>query len=37
MSGNLIYPYVMSKNEFYDIDTIDDWNKSENQPDKTVN
>ena len=29
MTGNNIYPYVMNKNEYHDIDTIYDWNKAE--------
>ncbi len=33
MSGKLIYPYVMPKNEVHDIDTMDDWEKSENKSD----
>ncbi len=28
-SGNKIYPYIMNSNNIDDIDTIDDWNKSE--------
>ena len=30
ISGNKIYPYIMSKEEYHDIDTIDDWEKAEN-------
>ena len=28
MTGNVIYPFVMSKEENYDIDTTEDWNRS---------
>ena len=30
ISGNKIYPYIMSKEEYHDIDTIDDWIAAEN-------
>jgi len=29
MTGNKIFPYVMSKNEYHDIDTIEDWENAE--------
>ena len=29
ISGNKIYPYVLSADEIDDIDTIDDWKRSE--------
>ena len=29
ISGQNIYPYVMSKNDTIDIDNMDDWNKAE--------
>lgn len=29
ITGNNIYPYIMNKNEIDDIDTIEEWNKSE--------
>lgn len=30
ITGDRIYPYVMDKNEYHDIDTIEDWKKAEN-------
>ena len=30
ITGDKIYPYVMDKNEYHDIDTIEDWKKAEN-------
>lgn len=30
ISGNNIYPYILPKNEIHDIDTIEDWNITEN-------
>lgn len=30
ITGDRIYPYVMGKNEYHDIDTIEDWKKAEN-------
>lgn len=30
ITGDRIYPYVMDKNEYHDIDTIEDWEKAEN-------
>jgi N-acylneuraminate cytidylyltransferase len=30
ITGNKIYPYIMSGNEYHDIDTYDDWIKAEN-------
>lgn len=29
ITGDRIYPYVMNKNEYHDIDTIEDWKKAE--------
>jgi CMP-N,N'-diacetyllegionaminic acid synthase len=29
ITGNKIYPYLLDKNEIYDIDTMDDWEKVE--------
>ena len=29
VTGNYIYPYVMDKSEYHDIDTIEDWEKAE--------
>ena len=29
ITGDRIYPYVMDKNEYHDIDTIEDWKKAE--------
>lgn len=29
VTGNKIYPYIMNKDEYHDIDTLDDWNKAE--------
>jgi N-acylneuraminate cytidylyltransferase len=31
LSGTKIYPYIMNENETYDIDNINDFNKSENK------
>lgn len=30
ITGDNIYPYIMDKNEYHDIDTEDDWKKAEN-------
>ena len=30
ITGNKIYPYIMDKKEYHDIDTDDDWKKAEN-------
>ena len=29
VTGNNIYPYIMDKNEYHDIDTLKDWKKAE--------
>lgn len=29
ITGDKIYPYVMNKDEYHDIDTLDDWQKAE--------
>jgi len=31
ISGKIIFPIIMNNNDGYDIDTIDDWNKTENK------
>ena len=30
ITGDNIYPYIMDKNEYHDIDTEDDWKRAEN-------
>lgn len=31
ITGKMIYPYIMDKNEIYDIDTIEEWMESESK------
>jgi CMP-N,N'-diacetyllegionaminic acid synthase len=30
VTGDKIYPFIMNKNEYHDIDTLEDWEKAEN-------